>query len=142
MPKFWSYFSNTTNLPNETSSHFNEFKTAVEILYNDLAFHIPLINKLEKFRTDFTLKSSIYGETTVLNAFKLLVRATLLSQLPPYHTKTIDSFYEDAFRAFCNLDEVKNEDECSGCLRETAQCECANICNMFYDTNRYLIFFS
>lgn len=135
-PKFWSYFSETT----PEVSYFYEFQTAVEGLYNDLLSYVPLLNKLEKLRSDCNVNSAFYGETNIVNAFKLLARATLLSQLPPCHSKTIESFYEDAFRAFCNLDEDTNDEEghCIGCLQEAQNCHCQKICNIFYDTNRYI----
>lgn len=134
VPKFWSYFTDNKN----ELSHFTQFQKAVEELYYSLTVYVPLMNKLEQVLSDCASVCTMYGESSVLCAFKLLVRATLLAQLPPDHTKTVENFYEIAFRAFCNLDEENPSEEvqCAGCLQECQQCECPRICSVFYDTNK------
>ncbi|GLV33864.1 morula [Carabus blaptoides fortunei] len=136
VPTFWSYFTDNKN----ELSHFTQFQRAVEELYYSLSVYIPLMNKLEKVLSDCSTTCTMYGEASVLSAFKLLVRSTLLAQLPPDHKKTVENFYEIAFKAFCNLDEAGNEDvPCGGCQQDGQQCHCPKICSVFYETNKRLV---
>lgn len=120
---------------------FYQFKKSVEDLYAELASFIPSINNIQK------LKTFIGKNCNIMDKFKLLVRASLLAQLPPDHTRVIKTFYEVSFKVFCNLeddkDQLQNSNscletvQCKGCLQEMDQCQCQRIYEIFCDTNRY-----
>lgn len=136
VPKFWSFFSESDT----EIICFYKFKTAVENLYTELSNYVVHINNIQKLNNYFCKSSN------VVEKFKLVVRASLLSQLPPHHPRTLKCFYEVSFRVFCNLEDDKdqsrtlnstNEDlRCNGCLQEAGQCQCKGIYDIFCDTNR------
>lgn len=50
--------------------------------------------------------TTIQRKAQILSHFKLIVRATLLSQLPLSHEIIIENFYKIAFNVFCNTDSA------------------------------------
>lgn len=138
VPRFWSQFN---EIDNEITS-FYKFKNAVENLYKELSNYITHINNIQKLNNYMLVSSN------TLEHFKLVVRASLLAQLPPYHTRTLKYFYEFSFRIFCNLEgdrepkrspnlNASNDDtQCKGCLQESDLCQCQQIYETFCDTNR------
>lgn len=164
-PDFWKKFENTQ----DQQRGFELFQSAVDGLYNNLTEFLPLLKKLEYLKQDKdnTQVSSVSNK--LLAQFKLIVRATLLSQLPLSHECIIEQFYKIAFNVFCNsdnssqgklyifilimflkhteyyrdvylkIDMSDNEIQCTGCDQEIERCQCQMIVYMFHQTNRKLI---
>lgn len=63
-----------------------------------------MLKRLERLVEISCSKGSFYGENNILGQFKLIVRATLLSQLALNHEVIIEHFYKIAFNVFCNSD--------------------------------------
>ena len=104
-PKFWEKFENTE----DGQRGFELFRSAVDGLYASLTEFLPVLKRLEYLRQqckeDEAAESSRSAENVDAEAhFKLIVRATLLSQLPLFHECTIEQFYKIAFNVFCNSD--------------------------------------
>ncbi|KAK0175086.1 hypothetical protein PV327_008867 [Microctonus hyperodae] len=140
-PNFWSKFTNNSD---ETQG-FEYFKSAVDDLYKKSIEFLPLLKRLELFNGTNDI-IYLYGQTNHLSQFKLIVRATLLSQLPLFHEIIIEQFYKIAFNVFCNTDNSSSLDtsdneatECAGCNKELDSCQCQLIVFMFHETNRKLI---
>lgn len=143
VPTFWLHFSDNQN---EMVS-FENFKIAIEELYNNLALYVPYLNQLQKLNNYFSIESKM----NIIDKFKLCVRALLFSQCPPDHMSTLEHFYEVSFRVFCNLDTKKSGTQnlntttdgnrCIGCLTESNSCRCQNIYEVFCQTNRSVIIF-
>jgi hypothetical protein len=100
-PEFWSRFSGRKT----EIDGFERFKDAVDFLYNSLANFLPVLEKLEKFRSISRINRVIYGESTLLGTFKVIVTSTLLSQLPLTHQIITEDFYKVSFKVFCNADK-------------------------------------
>jgi hypothetical protein len=100
-PEFWSRFSERKT----EIDGFERFKDAVDFLYTSLASFLPMLEKLEKFRSISRINRVIYGEDTLLGTFKVIVTSTLLSQLPLTHQKITEDFYKVSFKVFCNADK-------------------------------------
>lgn len=99
-PVFWEKFVYTE----DSQRGFELFKSAIEDLYNSLIKFLPLLKKLEYLKE---YKYETLASSTVNNPqarFNLIVRATLLSQLPLCHEYIIEHFYKIAFNVFCNPD--------------------------------------
>jgi len=101
-PTFWEKFGYTE----DGQQGFELFKSAIDGLYASLTQFLPILKKLEYLRqnTDETLLPSIKDNINIEARFKLIVRATLLSQLPLCHECIIEHFYKIAFNVFCNSD--------------------------------------
>ncbi|KAL0103028.1 hypothetical protein PUN28_018377 [Cardiocondyla obscurior] len=142
-PGFWKKFEYTA----DSQRGFELFKSAVDDLYSNLTEFLPILKKLEylKQNTGETSLTTTKNDTDVEAQFKLIVRATLLSQLPLCHECIIEHFYKIAFNVFCNSDNTSqadisiNEVQCSGCGQEIENCRCQVIVYMFHETNRKLI---
>jgi hypothetical protein len=100
-PEFWSRFSGRKT----EIDGFERFKDAVDYLYASLANFLPILVKLEKFRSISGTHRVIYGEDTLLGTFKVIVTSTLLSQLPLTHQIITEDFYKVSFKVFCNADK-------------------------------------
>lgn len=100
-PVFWEKFENIE----DGQRGFELFKSAVDGLYISLTEFLPVLRKLEYLRQnkDTTMDPSS-TENDIEARFKLIVRATLLSQLPLCHECIIEHFYKIAFNVFCNSD--------------------------------------
>ncbi|XP_046467554.1 anaphase-promoting complex subunit 2 [Neodiprion pinetum] len=140
-PDFWSNFSSTTN----EQHGFECFKNAVDGLYSSLIEFLPMLKRLEQLVQSKESDGSFYGENNILGQFKLIVKATLLSQLALNHEIIIEHFYRIAFNVFCNTDTSPQDDSigshslCKGCNREIDDCQCQAIVYIFHETNRKLI---
>lgn len=99
-PSFWSKFKNVKN--EETG--FEEFKGAVDGLYESLIGFLPLLKRLEQLTDTDESRDIEKRQAEILAQFKLVVRSTLLSQLPLSHEIIIEHFYKIAFNVFCNTD--------------------------------------
>jgi hypothetical protein len=100
-PDFWSRFSGRKT----EIDGFERFKDAVDFLYKSLANFLPILEKLEKFRSISRINRVIYGEDTLLGTFKVIVTSTLLSLLPLTHQIITEDFYKVSFKVFCNADK-------------------------------------
>lgn len=122
VPEFWSYFKKTNN----KVDGFGKFYKAVEVLYNYFIQYVCLMPRLNALREP-NERNFIYGESDAGEALKLIIRATLLSQLPVDHTKVIEDFYDTALNVE-DTDGYLNE-RCVLCMKD-------NCTDCFYDTNR------
>lgn len=127
VPPFWLYFNKTEG----SNSGFQQFHTAVEMLFNHYVQFLNIINRLDILREKTQFKDLIYGEENAVNGFKLIIRATLLSQLPLDHNIIIEEFYETALKM---EDTSINDKQCTVCVSEKTRCNCPQ---RFHDTNRY-----
>lgn len=98
-PAFWKKFENT----DDSQQGFELFKSAVDALYTSLTEFLPSLKRLEYMKQDNMCSKSNTGND-IRSRFKLIVRATLLSQLPLCHECIIEHFYKIAFNVFCNSD--------------------------------------
>ncbi|KAF2885750.1 hypothetical protein ILUMI_20423 [Ignelater luminosus] len=125
VPEFWSYFKKTDN----KVVGFGKFYKAVEVLYNYFTQYLWLMSRLNAL-----CDSNEYSDVTCCKndsaeTLKLIIRATLLSQLPVEHTKVIEDFYDAAL----------NVEDTDGYLNERCVlCTKDNCIDCFYDTNRKL----
>ncbi|KAL2734441.1 anaphase-promoting complex subunit 2 isoform X2 [Vespula squamosa] len=140
-PTFWKKFVNITS----EQEGFELFKSAVDGLYISLTEFLPLLKKLEYLEQEDAEKTVLQADNVLLR-FKLIVRSTLLSQLPLDHEYIIEQFYRIAFNVFCNSDNSSLHDssgsdaaQCGGCNQEIDKCQCQMIVYMFHETNRKLI---
>ncbi|XP_020294195.1 anaphase-promoting complex subunit 2 isoform X2 [Pseudomyrmex gracilis] len=140
-PAFWEKFENTE----DNQRGFELFKSAVDGLYASLTKILPIFKKIDYLRRnkDAALDAS-NGRNETEAQFRLIVRVTLLSQLPLGHEHIVEQFYKIAFNVFCNSDNSAqemstNEIECTGCNQEMENCQCQMIVYMFHETNRKLI---
>ncbi|KAI4472859.1 hypothetical protein M0802_016461 [Mischocyttarus mexicanus] len=141
-PTFWKKFVNTTSEP----EGFELFKSAIDGLYVSLTEFLSLLKRLEYLEQEDSEKT-IFQADNVLARFKLIVRSTLLSQLPLDHEHIIEQFYRIAFNVFCysdnnsSLQDSSGSDnsQCGGCNQEIDKCQCQMIVYMFHETNRKLI---
>lgn len=98
-PAFWKKFTNNIN----EQQGFEYFKSAVDGLYTSLTEFLPLLKRLEYLIQNETTQSITNGNN-VLSRFKLIVRSTLLSQLPLHYEHIVEQFYKIAFNIFCSAD--------------------------------------
>ncbi|KAK9305145.1 hypothetical protein QLX08_003807 [Tetragonisca angustula] len=138
-PTFWEQFTNDVN----EQQGFKHFKTAVDGLYTSLTEFLPLLKRLEYLIQEETTQST--DVNNVLSQFKLIVRSTLLSQLPLHYEHIVEQFYKIAFNVFCSADSSaqvttgSDSVQCMGCHQEVEKCQCQMIVFMFHETNRKLI---
>ncbi|XP_001605994.1 anaphase-promoting complex subunit 2 [Nasonia vitripennis] len=149
-PKFWSKFVDASET--DEKQGFQNFTTSVNELYADSSKLLPMLKKLElagSCKHDYC----IYSQVNILDYFKLIIRGTLLSQIPLYHTIIIEYFYKTAFNVFCNIEasaaataesssnESRNNSMvmCDGCEQEQNNCQCQVIVDVFHETNKKLI---
>ncbi|XP_058810288.1 anaphase-promoting complex subunit 2 [Phymastichus coffea] len=144
VPKFWSKFTDATEC-NEKQG-FENFTSSVAELYSDSSKLLPTLKKLElagPCKNDYCM----YSQMNTFDYFKLVIRGTLLSQIPLDYTIIIEHFYKTAFNVFCNIeaspptDDVHNSNAmlCEGCGHEQNDCQCQAIVDVFHETNKKLI---
>ncbi|XP_076296691.1 anaphase promoting complex subunit morula isoform X2 [Lasioglossum baleicum] len=140
-PTFWEKF--TCNVDKQQG--FEQFKSAVDGLYTRMTEFLPLLKRLEYLLQEQSICSSA-NESNVLSRFKLIVRSTLLSQIPLGYEYVVEQFYKIAFNVFCCTDNstqvtTASNDylQCTGCYLEMEKCRCQQIVTLFHETNRKLI---
>lgn len=101
-PMFWKKFENTE----DSRRGFELFKSAVDDLYTSLTEFLPLLKRLEYLKQDKNDRNTSTTSDNIQAQFKLIVRATLLSQLPLCHKCIVEHFYKIAFNVFCNTDNL------------------------------------
>lgn len=98
-PAFWKKF-----LPNvDKQQGFEQFKSAVDGLYTRMTDFLPLLKRLEYLLQEDSVHT-VTTENDILNRFKLIVRSTLLSQIPLDYEYVVEQFYKIAFNVFCCTD--------------------------------------
>jgi len=101
-PVFWKKFERSGN----DQRGFKLFKSAIDDLYASLTEFLPVLKKLEYLRQNENDTNISNIRNSVETQFKLIVRATLLSQLPLHHECIVEQFYKIAFNVFCNSDNA------------------------------------
>lgn len=132
--EFWLYFTK----PKSQYNGFLHFVHAVNLLYDYYTQLTSVMNKVNLMRECNECKSDLYHEKNAVDALKLVIRATLLSQLPREHRSTIENFYETALKTEELRANGCQEENCRYCFADIGGCTCIS---SFYDTNRYVFFF-
>ncbi|KAJ8945964.1 hypothetical protein NQ318_016792 [Aromia moschata] len=127
-PEFWSYFKKSEN----DNKGFKQFYNAVKSLYDCYKQLDHTISKLELFRQATQLEALVYNEKCVHDALRLILKATLLSQLNLDYQIVVMNFYETALKM---EDAEENDGQCIICLQESLHCNCLHL---FQETNRKL----
>ena len=143
-PEFWSKFISATEC--DEKQGFQNFTSSVNELYDDSKKLLPMLKKLE-LAGSCKNEYCIYSQINILDYVKLLIRGTLLSQIPLHHTTIIEHFYKTAFNVFCNIEASTLIDDshnnlgilCEGCEQEQHSCQCQTIVDIFHETNKKLI---
>ncbi|KAJ8928110.1 hypothetical protein NQ314_019336 [Rhamnusium bicolor] len=112
VPEFWSYFKKSEN----DNKGFQQFYNAVKSLYDCYKQLDHTISKLELFRQATQLDDLVYNENCVHNALKLILKATLLSQLNLDYQLVVMNFYETALKM---EDTEEGDGQCIICLQES-----------------------
>ncbi|CAH1101110.1 unnamed protein product [Psylliodes chrysocephalus] len=128
-PEFWSYFKNNEH----ENKGFKQFYNAVKSLYDSYRQLEHTMRKLEMFRQATDIEEQVYNEKNVYDALKLILKATLLSQLNLDYQLVVMNFYEAALKTD-DVDE-NNEGQCIICSQESLHCNCMHL---FQETNRKL----
>lgn len=139
VPAFWQRFKVHENRPHSSDA----FKEAVDSLYNSLALIVPVLQNLVLLRQTAQSERQVYGQSSLMESFKVMVRASLHSQLPLNYQAITEDFYRISFKVFCNSESKEadpNESaedvlQCAGCSQEIEMCQCQSIIQAFHETN-------
>ncbi|KAF5286722.1 hypothetical protein FQR65_LT12455 [Abscondita terminalis] len=93
-PEFWSYFANTDNV----IEGFSQFYKAIKLLHGYYTQFLYLMRNVNVLRERGHCNEVVYGERNSVQVLKVIIRATLLSQLPLQHSKVIEYFYETGLK--------------------------------------------
>lgn len=128
-PRFWSFFTK----PSSEYNGFQKFSEAVELLHTYYIHLSTVATKINLMRECNNHRVNIYNECDAVESLKVIIRATILSQLPLDHKSVIENFYELALR----LEEQRNgsgsEVRCTVCAADISKCSCTQC---FANTNR------
>lgn len=127
VPEFWSYFKNSSH----EIKGFQQFYNAIKCLYDNYKLLDLNMQKLNMFKKATNLDDLVYKEPCVHSAMKLILRASLLSQLNLEYQPVVMHFYEAALKME-DIDEVNGI--CIICAQESISCNCLHL---FQETNRY-----
>ncbi|KAK4877403.1 hypothetical protein RN001_009909 [Aquatica leii] len=127
-PEFWFHF----NLSNDVEG-FSQFYKAIDLLHNYFTQFLYLMRNVNVLRERSRCTEAVYGEKNAVQVLKVIIRATLLSQLPSEHNKIIEHFYETGLKM---NDGHFQEKVCEVCLKDSINCRCLNC---FYETNRKMV---
>lgn len=127
VPEFWSYFKNS----NQETKGFQQFYNAVKCLYDNYRHLDHDMQKLNMFKEAMKLEDLVYNESCVHSALKLMLRATMLSQLNLQYQQIVMNFYECALK----MEDIEalNDGKCLVCSQENLRCNCLHL---FQETNR------
>ncbi|KAF7266110.1 hypothetical protein GWI33_020535 [Rhynchophorus ferrugineus] len=126
-PEFWSYFKNHS----AENKKFDLFFNAVKSVYNNYKELCNIMSRLELLRKEVNIVEVPYNELTVHDSLRLILRATLFSQLHVDYQTLVIEFYELVLRM------EDREESNTPCLI----CEVEPYCNCFHlfeETNRKL----
>nr|XP_023028180.1 anaphase-promoting complex subunit 2 [Leptinotarsa decemlineata] len=128
-PEFWSYFKNNEH----ENKGFKQFYNAINALYDSFKQLDHEVSKLGMFKKIIELEESLYNENCDHNALKLILRATLLSELNLDYQTVVMNFYEAALK----MEDIEqgNDSQCIICSQERLHCNCLHL---FQETNRKL----
>lgn len=99
-PLFWSKFQIQNNAQNTS----NNFQDSVTYLYDFVKSFQPQLQRLDYMRKSCDTVQLIYGESDTLEAFLVILRATLFSQKVLDYEVVVHDFYDKAFKVFANCD--------------------------------------
>lgn len=133
VPQFCSYFSSESK-----TEGFTKFHKAVDRLYTSFSTLISIAVILNDLRNSNKSIELVYGQMDAVVAIKLILRSTLLSQLPLNHERIIRDCYETALQMEDSNGYLQSERLCTLCGREGLNCRCLDC---FYETNRYFFDF-
>ncbi|XP_023245836.1 anaphase-promoting complex subunit 2 [Copidosoma floridanum] len=108
-PKFWSHFIDEA----DEQRGFQAFTSSVNDLYHDSSLLLPTIKHLIAAGS-CTREICPFSQGDLVEHFKLLIRSTLLSQIPLYHTRIIEHFYKTAFNVFCSIESSNGNSGITG----------------------------
>lgn len=127
VPQFWKYF----NKPESEYEGFKSFQNSINMLHENYLKLCEYCNRLDLYRKMYDYTAKIYNENNARDAFKLILRATILSQLPTEYKTTIEYFYKIVL---CLDDSVDNlSDQCAYCSNNQTECLCVM---QFHDVNK------
>ncbi|KAG5876105.1 hypothetical protein JTB14_013685 [Gonioctena quinquepunctata] len=128
-PEFWSYFKNNEH----ENRGFKQFYNAVKSLYDSYRQLDHTMSKLGMFSQAADMKETPYNELGVRSALRLILKATLLSQLNLDYQTVVINFYEAALK----MEDVEQgfDGQCIICSQERLLCNCLHL---FQETNRKL----
>lgn len=143
-PKFWSKFIDANE--HDEKQGFQNFKVAVDQLYTESSLLLPILKKLD-FTGPCKNENCMFSKTTTVDYFKLLIKSSLLGQIPLDHSVIVEHFYKTAFNVFCNIEASTAADNsqitfsvfCEGCAQEQNNCQCQTIVDIFHEINKKLI---
>lgn len=139
VPAFWQHFTIDESRCNSSDA----FKDAVDSLYKSLASTVPVLRSLVFLRQTAQTERLLFGHSSLMESFKVMVRSSLHSQLPLNYQAITEDFYRISFKVFCNSegkDTDQNEStedilQCAGCNHEVEMCQCQAIIKAFHETN-------
>ncbi|XP_026461235.1 anaphase-promoting complex subunit 2-like [Ctenocephalides felis] len=138
-PLFWSKFQIQNNAQNTS----NNFQDSVTYLYDFVKSFQPQLQRLDYMRKSCDSVQLIYGESDTLEAFLVILRATLFSQKVLDYEVVVHDFYDKAFKVFANCDtdaeDSLDDITCPGCSMETDSCACSTIVMNFHYVNSCLM---
>ncbi|KAK7008348.1 Anaphase-promoting complex subunit 2 [Halocaridina rubra] len=156
VPDFWQHFKayydqkhgKDNDEPGEGSVDvMSRVAAAVSELYDGAVSFIPLIHRCEILCEKAGCKWEDCIPGGIMEHFKLHLRATLHSQMPPSFTFLLHKFFSAAFKVFYHA-EIDTQDEseeiveesmqCGGCNAAADACHCQAITNTFNQVNRQL----
>lgn len=114
VPKFWAHFGEVENV----YEGFKNFHNAITLLHQSYHQLLEYCRRLDMYRVTYNYRKTIYNETSSSNALKVILRASVLSQLPIEYKTTIEFFYKVVlcFEESCN--------ECVYCKKPSPECQC------------------
>lgn len=125
-PEFWSYFKNQDN----ENKKFELFFSAVKSVYKNYKELDNIISRLELLRKEIGVVEVPYNEPTIHDSLRLILRATLFSQLHVDYQTLVIEFYEMVLRM---EDREENNTPCLICFQVEPYCNCFH---SFEETNR------
>lgn len=132
-PQFWNYFK-CEEIDKDLWT--TQFSTAVDFLFNSYKDLEPLAHRLDTLRKNTDYTKPIYPAVySAPEAVKIIIRASLLAQIPLDYGRIVEHFYQTGL----NIEDPDNEshlEDCDKVLENNACCSCLS---SFYETNRKLI---
>ena len=140
VPAFWAHFKK----PKSPET----FAKAVTDLYVRVSHLIPFVDRMDILSRNSGIKVAEFGQNSYMSLFKLLLKATLHSQLPPDFSGPVEAFYSQAFHSFDTRQDNKelglddsscsNQSECCEGCQMLEGCQCNQILTTFHDINKKL----
>ncbi|KAG1659260.1 Anaphase-promoting complex subunit 2 [Nymphon striatum] len=136
VPEFWEYFE-SENVEESDQNKLYKFKDAVHFLHSQIKSLSVFVDRLG------CITHTLITEENLENDLKLLLKAILLSQLPLNYEKSIQYFYNRAFKVYqARPTRIVGDEtdgiECSGCNFHPDACHCDAIWELFIKVNQQL----